>query len=94
MDSMTWLWMYLNWAQDIEEKHDFATDYSIFLGSFTNADAAKTMSEKRKPKFDLSDDDFEKSTERVIKDRNKQLDTENQIKSLHRRKRRKVLQEG
>lgn len=91
---MTWLWMYLSWIQDQEEKHNFATDYSIFLGSFSNPEAAQEMMSKRSPTFELSDEEFEESTRKVLESRNNDNNSENQIKNSHRRRRRKVLSQG
>ena len=40
---MMWLWMYVSWIEDQNQKHKFARDYSVFLGSFSNPQAAKQI---------------------------------------------------
>jgi len=80
----------MNWLQDQAEKHEFATDYSIFLGSFSNSEAAQNMMSKRNPKFQSSDEDFDKATERVLAERSKvpSENIENITNTPHRRRRR------
>ncbi len=82
--------MYLNWLRDAEEKHEFATDYSIFTGSFSNAEMAKKMINSRNPTHETSDEEFEESTRKLLEQR-KVLDQIKEVnKPLHRRKRKVI----
>ena len=84
IDPMVWLWMYMSWIEDQSEKHKFARDYGLFIGSFSNAEAAQKMRKHDNPDYELDDEEFEQSIERVIKDRDKVIDwdgTNNKQKS-------------
>jgi hypothetical protein len=89
---MTWLWMYMNWVEDINEKHRFAKDYSIFLGSFHNSEAAHQMLKAETPDFETTDEEFDEATMKMMQ-QSEQIDKmkETESKSLHRRKRKKVI---
>lgn len=80
----------MNWLRDIEEKHEFATDYSIFTGSFSNPEMARKMMSQRNPTHELSDEEFDASTKKML-DQRKILELEKEInKPLHRRRRRVI----
>ena len=66
---MTKLWVYESWVADQEEKHKFARDYSILVGSFTNSEAAQEMMKADNPDVSLSDEEFEESTQKVLEER-------------------------
>ena len=70
----------MSWIEDQNQKHKFARDYSVFLGSFSNPEAAKKMHDKDDPDYALSDDEFEESFKRVIADRDKVISGSGEIK--------------
>lgn len=76
--------MFHSWLADQEEKMEFAKAYSILIGSFSNPEMARKMSESKK--FESSEEDFEKSIQMMLDDKEKKGDGK-----LHRRKRRKRL---
>jgi len=81
----------MSWIEDQNSKHKFARDYSVFLGSFSNPEAAKQINKRDDPDYALDDEEFEKSWERVIADRDKVLNkdvnkVENEGKLRHRRR--------
>lgn len=88
--------MYLSWLEDENSKQEFATDNAIFLGAFSNPEAAKQMMSSRNPTYELSDEDFEESTKKVLASRNtmskNSKNEEKQIK-LHRRRRNIISKE-
>ena len=94
---MVWLWMYLSWIEDQNQKHKFARDYSVFLGSFSNPEAAQKIHKADDPEYALSDDEMEQSWERVIADRDKVIGGSNkeqskdQGKLRHRRRGQKKV---
>ena len=79
------LWMYESWCQDLEDKNEFAKSFSIFLGSFSNPEAAQQMLKRENPDY-VSTDDGE-SIKRVLDDRKKQQERE----APKRRRRRQVV---
>jgi hypothetical protein len=79
------LWMYESWCQDLEDKNEFAKSFSIFLGSFSNPEAAQKMLKKDNPDYSSTDDD--ESIKRVLDDRKKQQEQE----APKRRRRRQVV---
>ena len=89
---MVWLWMYMSWIEDQNEKHKFARDYAIFTGSFSNPEAGQKMRKAEEPDYELSDEEWNKSFERVIADRGKvisgtiEVKKENEGKLRHRRR--------
>lgn len=97
IDPMVWLWMYMSWVEDQNQKHKFARDYTIFLGSFSNPEAGKKMRDAEDPDYALSDDEFEESFKRVIADRDKVIGNkdgkieENEGRIRHRRGRIKKV---
>lgn len=64
----------MSWIEDQTEKHKFARDYSIFIGAFSNPEAANKMRKYDEPDYELDDEEFEKSFERVIQDRDKVIE--------------------
>lgn len=81
----------MNWIQDLEDKHEFATDYSIFTGSFSNPEMARKMINSRNPTHELSDEEFEESTRKML-EQGKMLDLQEKLnKPLHRRKRKIII---
>lgn len=88
MDPMVRLWLYESWCRDLQEKNEFARDYSILIGSFTNSEMARQMIKRENPDFESSPEDFEKSTQMVLADREKQTAEEKK-----KRRRRLVKKE-
>ena len=86
MDPMIKLWVYESWISDQEEKHRFAKDYSVLIGSFTNPEAAQQMMKDENPDVALSEEEFEESTQKVLEER----EEENKAKQVGRRQRRRM----
>lgn len=79
--------MYQSWLQDQQDTHKLYKDYSIFLGSFFNAEMAQAVAKQEEPDFEASEEDFEKSTEVLLQQR------EAEFNKVRHRRRRKVIQE-
>lgn len=73
IDPMTKLWMYESWIKDEEEKHKFARDYSVFIGSFYNPEAAKQAMSQENPNYSLSEKEEEETMQKVLAARPKPL---------------------
>ena len=65
MDPVIKLWWYESWVHRIETEHENAKAQAIFIGSFTNPEAARRMVKQDTPDVESSDDDFEKSMQMV-----------------------------
>ena len=78
--------MYESWCQDHEDKNEMYKAFSIFLGSFSNPEAAQKMLKKETPDYHSSDEDFEESTRMVIADRER----EEKEKQQNKRRRRVI----
>jgi len=76
--------MYTSWIKDQEDDYNKWKDFSIFLGSFTNPEAAKKMLNTNS--IDISDEQFNENTKKLFEQENT---SENNSLSLHRRVRRK-----
>lgn len=63
---MTWLWMYTNWIQDQDEKQEFAKNYSILTGSFSNPQMAQRM--MKAETVVSSEEDFDKISKEIRKE--------------------------
>ena len=85
------LWMYESWCQDLADKNEFAKSFSIFLGSFSNPEAAQHMLKQDNPDYGSTDEDFEESTRMVLADRERQKEEETKPKRRRRHKRRRVV---
>ncbi|KKN61313.1 hypothetical protein LCGC14_0523040 [marine sediment metagenome] len=88
LSPMKRLWMYESWCQDLEDKNEFAKSFSIFLGSFSNPEAAQQMLKKDNPDYGSTDEDFEESTRMVLADRERQKE---KTRPKRRRKRRRSV---
>lgn len=84
------LWMYYSWCQDLEDKNEFARSFSIFLGSFSNPEAAQQMLKKDTPDYGSTDEDFEESTRMVLEARKQEERTK--PRRRRRRVRRQVIE--
>ena len=76
IEPMLYHLMYEHWICDIKEKNEFAKNYSILVGSFTNHEMAKAMLDEETGSNTLassSDEDFEESQRMVLRDRDKKL---------------------
>lgn len=82
MDEYMWVWMYQSWLQDQQDMHKLYKDYSLFLGSFMNPEMAQSAAKMDSPDYRASDEDFEKSTQVMLQQREVEL---NNIR--HRRRR-------
>jgi len=83
------LWMYESWCEDQVEKNEFAKNYALFIGSFSNPELAQKYVREEKPTFQSSDEDFEESTRMMLRDRDKKIKMEE--KPRRRRRRRQIL---
>lgn len=82
------LWMYESWRQDKEDKNEFAKAFSIFLGSFSNPEAAQKMLDKESSinSTTSSEEEFEKSWQMVVADREKKQASKKQASKKPRRR--------
>lgn len=78
---MTWLWMYTNWIQDQDEKQEFAKNYSILTGSFSNPQMAQRM--MKAETVVSSEEDFDKISKEIRKEAEQTVKT--------KKRRRKIL---
>lgn len=77
--------MYESWYADLEDKNEFARNYSILQGSFANPEMARKMVKLENPDFESSDEDYEKLSKSMIEKNRKEQDT---LPKLKRRKRK------
>lgn len=91
---MVWLWMYMSWIEDQNEEHKFARDYGTFIGSFSNPEAAQKMAKRDDPEYELSDEDFQGSIDRVIRDRDKVIGEGKSGEIVSKRRRKRVIRNG
>lgn len=87
MDFVLKLWLYESWCKDQEEKNDFARSYVILNGSFTNVEMAKKMIKQENPDFESSDEDFEKTSQAMLKQNRQQ-----EVKSKRRQRRQRRIE--
>lgn len=83
--------MYQSWLYQEEKKHQFAEDYSIFIGSFSNPAMAQKIIKGKNPDHQMSDEDFDKLSHK-IKNQNK-AEIQEKMSKLTRRKRKLLQQE-
>lgn len=84
--------MYESWCEDLYEKNEFAKNYSLFIGSFSNAKMAQDIMQREKPTHASSDEDFEESTRMVLEDRERYLNNKNNnVRASKKRKIRRQL---
>lgn len=74
--------MYYSWLQDKEELHKTYKDYALFIGSFSNWEMANNIHNKENPKYQSSDEDFDRATEMVVKEIEEE---ESKSQNRHRR---------
>lgn len=80
----TYLWLYYSFIQEEEDKVKFARSMSIFQGSFSNFEMAKSLVKAENPTAEMEDEEFEALSENIL--------TENKKKEEGLRKRqRKIL---
>ena len=60
--------MFESWYADQEEQHEFAKNYAILGGSFTNPDAAKKMLKADNPDFESDDENYEEVSRQMIQE--------------------------
>lgn len=89
MDEFTWAWMYQSWLQDQEELHKTYKNFALFLGSFFNWEMANNISKQDNPDYEVSDEEFEESFDKVrqFTELEEQM---LQAQSSHRRHRRVI----
>jgi hypothetical protein len=80
-NTVEFLWMYNNWVEDIMEKHDFAKQYSHFIGAFSNPEMARQIAHKEKSTVAVSEEQLEQTMAAI--------DAGYFNKPQHRRRRRK-----
>lgn len=89
--------MYASWIKDEEEKHEFTKEYSTYIGSFSNPEAAKKIIEG--PTVEVSEEEAEANARRILEEAEAERDIQEKekemmeklAKSKHRRRRRKIL---
>lgn len=85
MNPLMKLLYYESFRHDLEEKHDFARNYAIFNGSFTNMEMAQRIISEENPDYESTEEDFAESTRMVLEGR------ERALKKKKRRRRRRVV---
>jgi len=80
-------YLYETWIFEQEEEAELRRREIIFLGSFSNPEAAQRIVKSENPDHSSSDEDFDKATEGV---RNKIIESDSK-KGRKKRKKRKVL---
>lgn len=65
--------MFESWLLDNEEKHKFTKDYATYLGAFSNYAMAKDIWGKDSHTFESSEEDFERSTQMMLEQREQKL---------------------
>ena len=88
---MLYRYMYESWAQDLEDRSEFAKNVGTFVGSFSNYEMAKSISGEGTVEYQSSDEDFEKSAEIALNDINNKEETEESQYRMTRRRRRKIV---
>jgi len=78
------LWMFESWYADQEEQHEFAKNYTILEGSFTNPDAAKKMLKADNPDFESDDENYENISKQMIEE-NKAKENKKSLLSRRRK---------
>lgn len=68
--------MFEHWLRDQEQEYESLRGQSILIGSFTNPEMAQKMIKVDNPDFASTDEDFEKSAQMVLEDRNKTIPQE------------------
>lgn len=69
MDPVMKLWMFESWIQDLTEKNEFAKNYSILVGSFSNYEMAQNMLGTGTVKtVNTSDEEFDKASNMLLND--------------------------
>ena len=93
----------MSWIEDQSEKHKFARDYGTFIGGFSNPEAANKMRKHDEPDYESDDEEFEKSFDRVIQDRDKviewdkskkgkeKIEDPSKLRHISKRRRKKVI---
>lgn len=66
IDPLQKLWLFESWQCDEKEKHEFAKEYGIFIGAFSNLEMAKQLSNPGGTSIKASDEQFEKLCEDIL----------------------------
>ncbi len=74
--------MYESWCRDIEEKNEFAKNYAILQGSFTNPQMAQKMIKNDNPDFEVSDEDFDRVSEQMLINNRKNIPPSKQKRKI------------
>jgi Cys-tRNA synthase (O-phospho-L-seryl-tRNA:Cys-tRNA synthase) len=64
--------MYAHWLQDLEEKHEFAKNYSTYIGAFSNYNMAQKIMNTENPEYNTTEEEFNQSIENIKNIRNLQ----------------------
>lgn len=92
MDPLLRLYMFEHFCFDQEREYELAKSQAILIGSFHNPEAAQQMLKADDPKYQSTDEDFEKSLQMVVEDKIKHEMA--QTAQPKRRRRRKVKANG
>lgn len=74
------LWMFEAWFADQEDQHEFAKNYAILEGSFTNPEAAKKMLKADNPDFESDDESYEKVSQEMLAESKAKLKKDSLLK--------------
>ena len=86
IDPALYLWMFYQWVQDQDKQATLARQLAIFIGSFTNPEAAKKIQKADDPDFAMTDDGFDALTEKI----EKEAEQEVKVEKIRRRRRIKL----
>jgi len=91
MDSGEWLWMYQSWLQDQEDQQELLDNQSIFIGSFSNPEAARKIIKSKNPDYETDEEDLDKLSEQIVKRNKEELRL---VEQKNRRRRKRVIPQG
>ncbi len=75
---------YESFLADLEEQHEFARNYAILTGSFTNMEMAQRIVSEENPDYESTEEDFDESISMVLEGRDRAV-------QKTRRRRRQVV---
>ena len=65
---------YESFCADIQENHEFARNYAILTGSFSNMEMAQKIISTDNPDYKSTEQDFAESTKMVMEGRDRTLE--------------------
>lgn len=87
MDPFKKLWMYYNWIEDQNEKVELVKNHAYLGASFDHPEAVKKLTGEGSQQHTSTDEEFEQSTQMVLRDRENSMVPE---KGKKKRKRKQL----